>query len=211
MLILGCYNNSILSLVIAVTLSLLMYNLNVAMGIRTEKATLYTGLGITYGFVLVIISGTQWQSWSRRGCRYDGLGRAWGSSPAFSHFPFSVLLQPFVMTEIEQALLICGSTTYLLCSQDLGRNISPLFPGKLPLWGHQWCQQHLPSTGMCSSGDGVGWARRQDQILAPHWLPVTLYESPLLITCFSHENRNVSLTSLARFCNGKEKACSSIQ
>lgn len=60
MFILGYYYNyPILSLVIAVTLSLLMHNLNITVGIRTEKATLYTGLCITYDFVLFIISGTQ--------------------------------------------------------------------------------------------------------------------------------------------------------
>lgn len=154
-----------------------MYNLNVTMGIRTEKATLYTGLGVTYGFVLFAIPDTQWQSWSiactHRGHHYNSLGRTWGFSPGFSHFPFSVLLQQLVMTEIEQVLPLCGSTTHRLCSQDLGREVSPLFPGKLPLWRHQWCQ-HLPSTGMCSSGDGMGWARRQDQIFSLHWLPVTL-------------------------------------
>lgn len=102
-------------------------------------------------------------TWVRGHC-YNSLGKAWRSSLGFSHFLFSVLLQRSVMTESEQALRLCGSLTHHLWTRILAEK-SLLYFFESYLCGDTSDANTCPSTGMCSSGDGMEWAGRQDQTL----------------------------------------------
>lgn len=109
-----------------------------------------------------------------RGHRYNSLGKAWRSSLGFSHFLFSVLLQRSVMTESNRP---CGSVVPwpITCAARILAEKSLHYFFESYLCGDTSDANTCPSTGMCSSGDGMEWAGRQDQTLPLHCLPVILW------------------------------------